>query len=65
LGVVLPSFVLLAKKLANVLLAKRLMPAIATERARVFGLEEERRTKGAIAGEGVLLMSSQGVLFMD
>ena len=66
MGVVLPSFVLLAKKLANVLLAKRLMPAIATERARVFGLEEERRrTKGAVAGEGVLPMSSQGVLFMD
>jgi len=41
------------------------MPAIATGRARVFGLEQERRrTKGAATGESVSPMSSQRVLFM-
>ena len=44
---------------------ERLMPAIATEKARVFGLKEERRrAKDAVAGGGVLPMSSQRVLFM-
>ena len=45
-------------------LSKRLMPAIATGKPRVFGTTGRRKEEGAVANRGLLPMQGQRAIFM-